>query len=46
MILAYFARDELGMRLYTIRDDALVSAFLCCGMLVIALFSSRSDKRK
>jgi hypothetical protein len=46
MILAYFAHDELGVRLYVIRDDAFVSALLCSGMLVIALFSRRSDKRK
>jgi hypothetical protein len=46
VILAYFAHDELRMRLYTVRDDALVSALLCSGMFVIALFSSRSDKRK
>ena len=46
MILAFFAHDGLGVRLYVIRDDALVSALLCSGMLVIALVSKWSDKRK
>jgi hypothetical protein len=46
MILAFFVHDELGVRLYIVRDDALVSALLCSGMLVIALVSKRSDKRK
>ena len=46
IILAFFAHDELGARLYVIRDDALVSALLCSGMLVMALVSKRSDKRK
>jgi hypothetical protein len=46
MILAFFAYDGLGVRLYVIRDDALVSALLCSGMLVIALVSKRRDMRK
>jgi putative component of toxin-antitoxin plasmid stabilization module len=46
MILAFFAHDGLGVRLYVIRDDALVSALLCSGMLGIALVSKRRDKRK
>jgi hypothetical protein len=46
MILAFFAHDELGARLYVIRDEAFVSALLCSGMLAIALFSRRPDKRK
>lgn len=46
MILAFFAHDELGVRLYVIREEAIVSALLCSGMVAIALVSKRPDKRK
>lgn len=39
--LASLAHNDLGMSSHTIRSDALLTALLVFGMLVIGMFSSR-----
>jgi hypothetical protein len=46
MLLAYFAHGELGLSLHIIRTDALVSALLLTGLVVIAFFSDWVGKHK
>lgn len=41
LCLASVAHDDLGMSSYTIRSDALLTALLVFGMLMIGLFSKR-----
>jgi hypothetical protein len=41
LCLANVAHNDLGMSSHTIRSDALLSALLVFGMLMIGLFSSR-----
>jgi hypothetical protein len=41
LCLASVAHDDLGMASHTIRSDALLTALLVFGMLMIGLFSKR-----
>ena len=43
--LAHLAHSDFGFASHTIRDDALVSASLVFGILMIGLFSSRWGRR-
>lgn len=46
MLLAYFAHGELGLSPHIIRTDALVSALLVTGLILIALFSDWLSRHK
>ncbi|MGH6681424.1 MAG: hypothetical protein ACREDL_21395 [Bradyrhizobium sp.] len=43
--LAHLAHSDFGFATYRIRDDALVSASLVFGILVIGLLSNRLGRR-
>ena len=43
--LANVGHDDLGMARHTIRADALLTALLVFGMLMIGLFSKRLGRR-
>jgi hypothetical protein len=45
-VLAAITHDALGLSRHVIRDDALLTALLTCGLLLLGMFSSRLDSRK
>ena len=45
-ILAEFTHDGLGMSRHVIRDDALLTALLTFGLLLIGMFSNGLGSRK
>lgn len=45
-VLAAITHDELGMSPHAIRDDALLTALLTFGLLLIGMFSGGLGSRK
>ena len=46
MLLAYFAHGEFGLSPRVVRSDALISALVLIGLLLIALFSDSYGRHK
>ena len=44
--LGYFAHESLGVSRAIIREDALISAMLMSGFVIVALFANASGNRK
>jgi branched-subunit amino acid transport protein len=44
--MAYVLHDEFGITRQAVRTDALLSAILAAGLLVIGLYSDKLGKRK